>query len=38
MSAVLRVALVAGFGVRVRPFLVQQAAVGISLLEVVNYP
>jgi alkane 1-monooxygenase len=37
MSLVLWGALVAAFGVRVLPFLVIQAGVGISLLEVVNY-
>jgi alkane 1-monooxygenase len=37
MSLALWAALVAGFGWRVLPFLLVQAAVGITLLEVVNY-
>ncbi len=37
MSLVLWGTLVAGFGVGILPFLVIQAAVGIGLLEVVNY-
>jgi alkane 1-monooxygenase len=37
MTALLVAALVAAFGVRVLPFVVLQAVVGFSLLEVVNY-
>jgi alkane 1-monooxygenase len=37
MTVVLFGALVAGFGVEVLPFLIAQAVIGFSLLEVVNY-
>ncbi|WP_371687369.1 alkane 1-monooxygenase [Micromonospora sp. KC723] len=37
MTVVLAAGLILGFGVRVVPFLVLQAIVGFSLLEVVNY-
>ena len=37
MTAVLAAGLIAGFGPRVLPFLLLQAVVGFSLLEVVNY-